>query len=184
MGSRKGNKFSVMLGVENTSKTDGRAVVQLYASKYKPVTQREPVRLIGFAKPLIKAGNVSEVKISFDKQELAYFDEEHNKFLVEGGKYELFVSLLGCEDLIPAGEIYIADGSEELKCGPSWRLDRIAEHKELTDALVKDCEALGIPFMAFTVNLQYVPSMKLCELFKDTSGFKSFNKAAGEYRPD
>lgn len=184
VGSRKGNKFSVTLSVENTSKTDGRAVVQLYASKYKPVTQREPVRLIGFTKPLITAGNVSEVKISFDKQELAYFDEEHNKFLVEGGKYELFVSLMGCEDLIPAGEIYIADGSEELKCGPSWRLDRIAEHKELTDALVKDCEALGIPFMAFTVNLQYVPSMKLCELFQDTSGFKNFNKAAGEYRPD
>ena len=183
-GSRKGNKFSVTVGVGNISKTDGKAVVQLYVSKSRPVTQREPVRLIGFAKHLIKAGCRAEVKISFDKQELAYFDEEYNRFLTEGGRYELYVSLTGCEDLIPAGNIFIADGSEELQCGPEWRLGRIAEYSELTDALQKDCEALNLPFMEFTVNLQYVPSMKLCELFKDTSGFENFNRAAKEFKPE
>ena len=183
-GVRKGNKFSVTLSVSNKSKVDGKAVVQVYASKFKPVTQREPLRLVGFAKPLIKAGSESEVKISFDKNELAYFDEEYNKFLVEGGRYDLFVSLNGCEDLISAGSIYIADGSEELKCGPSWPLRQIAEHKELTDALMKDCEATGVPYLAFTVNLQYVPSMKLYEIFKDTGKLVNFNKAAREFRPE
>ena len=60
---------------------------------------------------MINAGSEAKVTVSFDKKELAYFDEEYDKFLVEGGKYDLFVSLKGCEDIIPAGSIYIADGS-------------------------------------------------------------------------
>ena len=183
-GVRKGKKFSVTLSVSNRSRTDGKAVVQIYASKYKPVTPREPLRLVGFAKPLIKGESVSEVKISFDKDELAYFDEEYDKFLVEGGRYDLFASFTGCEELIPAGSIYIADGSEELKCGPSWSLRQIAEHKELTDALKKDCEASGMPYLEFAVNLQYVPSTKLYEVFRETEKLVNFSRAAKEFKPE
>ena len=34
--------------------------------------------------------------ISFDKNDLAYFDEEFDKFLTEGGRYDLFVRLIRC----------------------------------------------------------------------------------------
>ena len=115
-------------------------------------------------------------------EELAYFDEEYDRFLVEGGRYELYVRLSGNNTYIYSGTMDI-DSSEELKCGPHWSLGQIARVRSLTEALKKDCEALGIPYMAFSVNLQYVPSMKLKEVFEDTSGFANFNKAAAEYRP-
>ena len=85
--------------------------------------------------------------------------------------------LKGCEDLIPAGSIYIADASPELKCGPSWTLKQISERKELTDALKKDCEILGLPYLGFIMNLQYDPGTKLNDLIPDTDKLKNFNEA-------
>lgn len=183
-GARKGDAISVTCSVTNKSSADGKAVVQLYASKTTPRTPREPYRLVGFSKQLVMAGTAKEVTVSFDKNGLAYFDEEYGRFLVEGGQYKLFLSLKGCEDLIPAGELYIADGSPELMCGPSWTLKQISERPELTDALKKDCEALGLPYMGFVINLQYDPSTKLYELFPETDVLKNFNGAAGVLREE
>ena len=183
VSTSKGNKVSVTCHLTNTGKMDGKKVVQVYASKRKPVTGREPYRLVGFAKPLIKGESGKEITIAFDKGELSYFDEEYKKFLIEGGRYDLFVSINGCDDLIPAGDVYV-EGSDELKCGPDWPISRLAQSKDLTDAIAKDFEAAGFPFVGFIVNLEYVPSMKLSELFKDTDKLVNFKKAAKEYRPE
>ena len=179
-GVRDGDTFSVSCRISNKSGIGGKAVVQLYVSKTKPRTPREPYRLVGFAKPFIEADGDNEITLSFDKQELAYFDEEYGRFLIEGGQYELFLSLKGCEDLIPAGSVFIADGSPELECGTSWTLKQISERKELTDALKKDCAALGLPYMGFIINLQYDPGTKLYDLFPETDVLVNFNKAAEE----
>lgn len=183
-GVRNGDTFSVSCNVSNTGKYDGKAVVQLYVSKKKPRTARPPYWLTGFAKPLIKAGSEETVTVSFDKQELAYYDEEYGRFLVEGGTYELFLSLKGCEDLIHAGSIYIADGSPELNCGANWTLKQISERKELTDALQEDCKELGLPYLGFVMNLQYDPATKLSELFPETDVLKHFNRAASEIKDE
>ncbi|MBR3280041.1 MAG: glycoside hydrolase family 3 C-terminal domain-containing protein [Lachnospiraceae bacterium] len=181
---RSGDTITVSCSVSNTSRTDGKAVVQLYVSKSKPRVPRAPFQLAGFKKIPVTAGSGTEVKLSFDIQELSYYDEEHGRFLMEGGLYELFLSLKGCEDLIPAGSIYIADESPELQCGPSWTLKQISERRELTDALQKDCEELGLPYMGFVINLQYDPSTKLNELFPETDVLTNFNRAAGELKEE
>ena len=181
--SHKGNKVYVKCRLTNTGKRDGKKIVQIYVSKHTPQTGREPFRLVGFAKPLVKAGLYKDVAVSFDKSELSYFDEEYGKFLIEGGRYDIYISLNGCDDLIPAGNIYI-EGSDELKCGSDWPISRIAESKALTDAVAKDFESLGFPLVAFAVNLEYVPSMKLSELFGETDKLVNFKKAAKEYRPE
>ena len=180
--SKKGDRISVSCNVSNTGKTDGKVIVQLYVSKRKPVTPRAPVELKGFVKPMVKAGSSSKVKISFDKTELQYFDEIYNKFLIEEGRYDIFLSIKGVNDLIPAGSFRIDDGSEEIKCGPNWEVGKIAEYKELVDALKKDAEALGVPFAAFNSCVRYVPFMKLDQLYKETGKLKNFNKVAQEFR--
>lgn len=189
-GARKKDKFSVTFSISNLSKLDGKAVVQLYASKYKPRISRAPVELVGFAKPLIKAGETKDVTVTFDKKELAYFDEEFNKFLTEGGRYDLFVSLKGCEDLIPAGNIYIADGSDELKCGTGWKLNQIAGQKELADAIRRDCKALGFAYTDFESVVKWYPYLtfdEACrsdEIMIDPAEFKEFLRAASEFREE
>ena len=179
--NKRSGRISVRFSLINSGKYDGKAVVQLYASKTKPVTPREKVALVGFAKPLVKAGSSLEACISFDKEELSYFDEEYDKFLLEQGRYDLFLSIKGVEDLIPAGNIYIGDGSEELKCGPSWTCGRIAGEKDLFDALRKDCEEKGLDIMEFVSAVRYTPFKKLFEVYTDTGRLTNFNKAAGEY---
>ena len=121
--------------------------------------------------------------ISFGEDELAYFDEGYGKFLVEGGKYELFLSINGVLDLIHAGNIFI-EGSEELKCGPEWTFGRIAEYEDLTAALRKDCEEAGLDFMVFVSMVRYTPNKKLCEVCPDTSVLKNFLEAAAGFKPE
>lgn len=182
--SKRGGKISVTCNVSNTSKIDGKAVVQLYVSKKKPIAPRAPVELKGFAKVLVKAGDAVKVTVSFDKCELAYFDEIYDKFLIEEGAYDLFLSLEGVGKLIPAGTIRIDDGSEELKCGASWEIGRIAESKALTDALRKDAKALGVPFAMFTSAVRYVPFMRLSDLYKETGMLKNFMAEAARFKPE
>jgi beta-glucosidase len=179
---RRGDKISVACSVSNTSKIDGKAVVQLYVSKKEPVAPRAPVELKGFSKVLVKAGAAAKVTLSFDKSELAYFDENYGKFLLEEGAYDLFLSLQGVEKLIPAGSIRIDDGSEELKCGVLWEIGRIAKNRDLTDALRKDAEELGVPFAMFSSAVRYVPFMKLADLLQGKVNLRNFNQAAGRYR--
>ncbi len=184
LGTRKGNKFSVTFNIENKSKKDGKTVVQLYASKRKAGTSRAPVELIGFAKPLIRAGEEAEVKISFDKNELSYFDEELGKFLIEGGTYDLLLGLNGCEDLISAGSIYIADCSPELKCGSSWKMNRILKEKVLTDALKKDCAAIGFPFEGLLEMARWFPHQTFAEAAREPEKFTEFLSACKEFKEE
>ena len=179
---RTGDKINFECRVSNNSAMDGKAVVQLYVKKVTSHMPRAIRELKAFEKVSVKGNDASCVQMVFDTKELAYFDEDYDKFLVEGGRYELYVRLSGNNTYIYSGTMDI-DSSEELKCGPHWSLGQIARVRSLTEALKNDCEALGIPYMAFSVNLQYVPSMKLKEVFEDTSGFVNFNKAAAEYRP-
>ena len=184
LGTRKGSKFSVNFNIENKSRTDGKTVVQLYASKRKARTSRAPLELIGFAKPLIRAGEESEVKITFDKKDLSYFDEELGSFLVEDGTYDLFLGLNGCEDLIPAGSIYIADGSPELKCGPSWKMEQIMKEKSLTDALKKDCAGAGLPFEGLAEMARWFPHMTFAEVSREPGKYKEFLRACKEFKEE
>lgn len=182
--SKKGRKIKVTCNVINKSDIDGKAVVQLYVSKTKPVTPRSPVELKGYSKQLIKAKGETRVTISFDQDELCYFDEAFNKFLLEEGRYELFLSLKGVNDLLPAGDFRIDDGSEEIKCGMNWEVGQIAEVKELVEAIRKDSEALGIPFAGFLSCVRYVPFMRLCQLDPKPEDLKNFNEAAAKYRAE
>ena len=178
----EGGKIHLECTVSNNSGTDGKTVVQLYVKKPFSYKSRAVRELKAFEKVFVKATGKTEVSMVMDRQELAYFDEEYDRFLIEGGRYELYVRLACSDTFIYSGKIE-DEGSDELRCGPSWTLRQIAGEKELTDALKKDCEALGLAYMDFTVNLQYVPSMKLSEVYGDTSGFEFFNRAAGSFRP-
>ncbi len=178
----EGSRIHLDCTVSNNNGADGKTVVQLYVKKPFSYKSRAVRELKAFEKVFVKANGKTEVSMVMDRQELAYFDEEYGRFLIEGGSYELYVRLACSDTFIYSGKIE-DEGSDELRCGPSWTLRQIAGEKELTDALKKDCEVLGLSYMDFTVNLQYVPSMKLSEVYGDTSGFEFFNRAAGSFRP-
>ncbi|MFP9099628.1 glycoside hydrolase family 3 C-terminal domain-containing protein [Flavobacterium sp. RHBU_24] len=80
--------ITVTVDVKNTGKTDGKEVVQLYASKTggSKVT-RANKELKGFTKALVKAGSTESVTIKVPVKELAYYDVATKKWTVESGTY-------------------------------------------------------------------------------------------------
>ncbi|WP_281231500.1 glycoside hydrolase family 3 C-terminal domain-containing protein [Flavobacterium gelatinilyticum] len=83
--------ISVSVEVKNTGKTDGKEVVQLYASKSDSKVTRAAKELKGFKKVLVKSGGSENVTIKVPVKELAYYDAASKKWVVEPGKYTLKV---------------------------------------------------------------------------------------------
>lgn len=88
-----GNEAKMTVKVTNTGKKAGKDVVQLYYTP--PYTiggiEKSHVVLSGFAKTQELAPNQSEeVKLSFDVENMASYDEKQNKaYVLEKGNYEI-----------------------------------------------------------------------------------------------
>ena len=81
--------LTVSVNVKNTGKYDGDEVVQLYirniASK-----QGQPIRALrGFKRVNLKKGESKTVQIPLKSEDLRYFDEAKNSFVVDAGTYEI-----------------------------------------------------------------------------------------------
>ena len=88
---RADDMVSVEVAVTNTGAVDGKEVVQLYASKPDSDIERAPRELKAFEKVLVKRGETVRVKLSFEVDALAYWDEEQDAWSLEKGDYLLYV---------------------------------------------------------------------------------------------
>lgn len=81
-------EYKVTCKIVNNGKYDGAEIVQLYVKApqgvYKPVKE-----LKGFTKIYLKAGESKEAEIFVKKNDLRYWNVKENKWVMEGGDYEL-----------------------------------------------------------------------------------------------
>lgn len=86
------NSLVASVTVENTGSLDGAETVQLYIAPKDPEVDRPIKELKGFEKVFVKAGKKAQVKFQlFLKDSVSFFDEYHDKWSVEKGKYEVQV---------------------------------------------------------------------------------------------
>jgi beta-glucosidase len=78
----------VEVTVANTGDRAGREVVQLYVSKDGGV-QRPPQELRAFRSVAIAAGAKSTVRMTITRNDLAYWDIDLHRWVVEGGTYRV-----------------------------------------------------------------------------------------------
>jgi beta-glucosidase len=83
----KNETIYMSVAVENTGNTDGKEVIQLYASKKDSKVERAAQELKGFEKVLVKKGETVTVKIAVPVKELAYYDVGKKEWVVEPGTY-------------------------------------------------------------------------------------------------
>jgi beta-glucosidase len=81
--------IQVSVTVKNTGKVEGKEVVQIYTSKLDSKITRAAQELKGFQKVDLKSGDSSIVPIDIPVKELAYYNVETKKWIVEPGKYTL-----------------------------------------------------------------------------------------------
>lgn len=81
----------VTIDVINTGNTDGKEVIQLYASKKESQVERAAQELKGFEKVLVKKGQTTTVTIAVPVKELAYYNVGLKKWVVESGTYNFSI---------------------------------------------------------------------------------------------
>ena len=81
----------VTLPVTNTGDRDGREIVQVYVSKPNSSVRRAPKDLKGFQAIDLAAGATAEVTIRITRNDLAYWEERIDGWIVEGGAYTVHV---------------------------------------------------------------------------------------------
>ncbi len=77
----------VSAAIENSGKVDGKEVVQLYVSKKDSKIERAEQELKGFEKVFVNAGKTAHVTLEVPVKELAYYNVEMKKWMVETGNY-------------------------------------------------------------------------------------------------
>jgi beta-glucosidase len=85
-------EIEVSASVENTGGIEGREVVQVYVSQVSPSIGRPVKEFKGFKKVGVKAGGKETVTIKLNKKYASsFFDEETDSWIMEEGKYVVFV---------------------------------------------------------------------------------------------
>lgn len=81
-------EYRVSCEVVNIGKFDGGEIVQLYVKS--PLGVFKPLKeLKGFTKVYLKAGESKRVEIRLKKEDLRYWNVKENRWVTEGGEYEL-----------------------------------------------------------------------------------------------
>ena len=94
----------VTVSVKNTSGRDGEEVVQLYASYPDSKVERPSKQLRAFRRIPIKAGETRKVTLTVPKEELGYWNEGKQMFVVEPGTVKLLIGA-SSEDIRLEGKI-------------------------------------------------------------------------------
>ncbi|SDT60590.1 glycoside hydrolase family 3 C-terminal domain-containing protein [Actinoplanes derwentensis] len=81
----------VRVPVTNTGSWDGREVVQVYVSRPGSAVRRAPRELKAFASVPITAGDTTEVTVTVEREDLAYWDTRLGRWIVEDGEYTIEV---------------------------------------------------------------------------------------------
>lgn len=97
--------FAVSVNVKNTGAVAGAQVVQVYAGPEFKASVDVPVKaLVGFGKVYLEPGESGKVEVAFEARQLAYFDEGEGEWVVEKGKYTVFVGT-SARDIVLKGTV-------------------------------------------------------------------------------
>ena len=88
----KVDEKGVSFEITNTGKVDGKEISQLYVGLQGSGIIRPVKELKGFDKVFLKAGETKKVSIPFDDKTFRYFNVKTNKWEIEKGTYDIYVS--------------------------------------------------------------------------------------------
>ena len=90
--------ISGKVNVKNTGETDGDEVVEIYYTVKNSAVTRPDVKLCGFERVFIKAGETKEVLVKIPEHILRFFDVRTKTMQIENGEYTFYVGA-SCKDL-------------------------------------------------------------------------------------
>lgn len=88
----KGERITVTCDIINTGDRAGAEVAELYVKAPRTDVFKPEKELRAFAKVYLEAGERRTVELSFEERELAYYDVKENRWVLEGGEYEIQIA--------------------------------------------------------------------------------------------
>lgn len=86
------SEISLDIKVKNTGELHGKEVIQLYISKPNKKHKGESISLAVYGKTkLLAPSEETTITLNFDLRDVAVFDEEGSRFVLEQGQYGLFL---------------------------------------------------------------------------------------------
>ena len=85
----RGETVKLTFVVQNTGKTDGAEVAQVYVTQKNAPVLRPSKELKGFKKVFLKAGEQQTVKVDLSVNDMAYYDDKSGKWMVDAGEFTL-----------------------------------------------------------------------------------------------
>ncbi|MFW5656487.1 MAG: glycoside hydrolase family 3 C-terminal domain-containing protein [Bacteroidota bacterium] len=90
--------ITVSVDLKNTGKYAGDEVVQLYVQFPESNIERPNIALKGFERVSLKPGEKKKVEITLKAEDLAFWDETIDQFVVEEGKIDILIGA-SCKDI-------------------------------------------------------------------------------------
>ncbi len=100
------DKIAVTVVVKNTGNFAGKEVVQLYVKKVNSSILRADKELKAFKKIAIAPGKTAIVSMNIQVNDLAYFDDKQDKWVVEPGEYKIMAAS-SSKDIRKVTSIYV-----------------------------------------------------------------------------
>ena len=110
--------------VRNTGERSGREIVQFYAARDQSAVVRPPKWLVGFGSVDLAPGESVEVAVPIARDELAYWDEELQRWIVEGGEYSILAAA-SSRDIRAEAAVLVQGDPARYRLGPESSIGEI-----------------------------------------------------------
>ncbi len=140
-----GDKITVSAKISNIGNYDGAEIAELYVKAPRTDIFKPEKELRGFTKVFLARGESKQIEIEFEKSELAYYDINENRFILEGGEYELQLS--SNSETVKLKEILSIEG-ENAVSPYSNRVSEVYKNANLssvTNELFEEMSGIKIP---------------------------------------
>ncbi|MEW6003731.1 MAG: glycoside hydrolase family 3 C-terminal domain-containing protein [Stygiobacter sp.] len=89
--SLNGDEIEISFDIKNVGKMNGEEIAQVYVSQKNPTIDRPTKELKAFKKVKLNAGETKNVKLTINKNSLAYFDGKTHDWNLEKDDYEILI---------------------------------------------------------------------------------------------
>ena len=162
--SVRDNNIHAEVFIKNTGNFKAAQVVQLYVGDVYSTVSRPIKELKAFKKVLLDVGEERSIPFDICIKELAYFDMDFDKWVVEEGFYDVYAAVSSAEcDMFGRERVYI-DVKSPYSYGMNSTIKTLYEHKELRQALYELWKLYGFEEGVLSSNYQYTASNKLKDI--------------------
>lgn len=161
------NEIRFVTEVENTGKTAGAQVVQIYVSDPYSTLQKPVKELKAFKKVYLKPGEKKRTEFQISFKQLESYDSDLAKWTLEEGYYDIIAATSSAEEDVFARERIYIDCSSTYSYGPDSTVKTIYERSELREILRLLWKKKEWDWGIVESNYQYTSNKKISEILPD-----------------